>query len=80
MDKINLLYEIEAAQRQAGIELDQAGGRGCAQVFKALPAAVQAAWRATKLPDELLTITNLSLIARQAQQCGITLAAAVEQE
>jgi hypothetical protein len=70
---MNLLDEIEAAQRKAQISYDTFGGRGCQKVLDAMTPAARQAWRETNMPDQLLVSSRLSEISRYAQHCGITL-------
>lgn len=69
---MNLLQEIQSAQRKTRVELDSFGGRGCQQVLEAMTPEAQAAWKATKLPNELL-VGRVSDIQVYADKCGIRL-------
>lgn len=77
---MNLLKEIEIAQRKARIDYDTFGGHGGRDVFEAMTEEAQKAWRKANLPDSLLVSSNLSQISSYAKHCGITLPAEEEQE
>jgi hypothetical protein len=70
---VNLVKAIEAAQRDAGVELNTFGGRGASRVLEAMPEEVRLAWVQTALPDSLLIVSPVSMIQRYAERCGITL-------
>ena len=73
---MNLLTEIQSAQKAAGVPLDVNGSTHTPHINKvrrAMTAEARDAWDDMVLPDYILTCLHLSTIQATAQACGLTL-------